>query len=69
MMETEGRCLVKGQRVVEMDQKLEALEVPPRTRSPGEGSRKAILQVWKSGVKLSRNVQHKQTASNKCITP
>ena len=37
MMGTEGRCLVKGQRVVETDQKLEAPEAPPRTRSPGEG--------------------------------
>lgn len=68
-MGTEGRCLVKGRRVVETDQKLEAPEAPPRTRSPGEGGRKAILQVWKSGVKSSRNVQHKQTASNKCISP
>lgn len=43
MMEMGGRCLVKSQRVVEMDQRLQVPEVPPRTRSPGEGSRKAVL--------------------------
>ena len=54
--------LGQGQRVIEMDQKLEA-------NGPGEGSRKAVLQVWKSEVKSSRDIQHKLIASNKCRSP
>lgn len=57
-----GWTFGKGQRVIEMDQKLEA-------NGPGEGSRKAVVQVWKPELQSSRVVQHKPTASNKCRSP
>lgn len=39
----------KGQRVSEVDQKLDA-------DGQGKGSRKAVLQVWKSELSSSRDM-------------
>lgn len=49
----------KGQRVSEVDQKLDA-------DGQGKGSRKAVLQVWKSELNSSRDILHKLIASNMC---
>lgn len=46
MLGPQGGHLGKGQRVIEMDQKLEA-------NGPGEGSRKAVVQVWKPELQSS----------------